>query len=529
MSTIQILTPTEIRNYEMPPNFDSFARKKFFTLPFSLSKEVENLRTSSGKIAFVLQVGYFRSSRRFFGNQFYQADIAFVAGRLSLPIPVSLEIPKQTLARHRRLITEFYGFRRLSKTDKEQLMSETADLVKQFTRPAEVFRQTVRKLNSRKFVLPGYHFLAKIISREIYKRKLVLSKIIKESLSREQKQMLDSLLEKEESNFDIISDTDSENNEVGFRAKLTLLKNPSQSLKPAAIKSNLNNWKILQSIYEKMSDVIGKLDLSSETLRYYANAVLKSELFQISRQNDETRRLHLLAFIASQTFRYQDVVVDSFLQTVQNVTNSATYELREKLFREWREKRLEWRLFLQEVKAEIFQPLLSVEEIVASGNLTADEKISRIESALLNLPEARPAMENQITKMLAETDAASGTREFYDILEQKSLTLQKRTADVIRLLRVDEKSVNRDLFKALEYFQTKDGQIEKNAPREFLTEKEQNAINFDDKKFPARALQNSALSKDRRRHQIGQSQFYGFAQISFAGRLSDSACRMGKR
>lgn len=468
----------------MPPNFDSFARKKFFTLPFSLSKQVESLRTSSGKIAFVLQVGYFRSSRRFFGDQFYPADIAFVAGRFSLPIPISLEIPKQTLARHRQLIAEFYGFRRLSKTDKEQLMSETADLVKQFHRPAEVFRQTVRKLNSRKFVLPGYHFLAKIISREIYKRKLVLSQTIKESLSKEQKQMLDSLLEKEESNFDFISDADSEDNELGFRAKLTLLKNPSQSLKPAAIKSNLNDWKVLQSIYEKMSDVIGKLELSSETLRYYANAVLKSELFQISRQKDETRYLHLLAFIASQTFRYQDVVVDSFLQTVQNVTNSATYELREKLFRERREKRSELRLFLQEVKAEIFQPLLSVEEIVASDNLTADEKISRIESALLNLPESRPAMENQITKMLAETDAASGTREFYDILEQKSLTLQKRTADVIRLLRVDEKSVNRDLFKALEYFQTKDGQIEKNAPREFLSEKEQKAISFNDKKFP---------------------------------------------
>ncbi len=128
----------------------------------------------------------------------------------------------------------------------------------------------------------------------------------------------------------------------------------------------------MQSIYEKISDVIPKLDLSSETLRYYANAVLKSELFQISRQKDETRYLHLLAFIASQAFRYQDVVVDSFLQTVQNVTSSATSELREKLFRERREKRIELRLFLQEIKAEVFQPLISVEEIVASDNLPAD-------------------------------------------------------------------------------------------------------------------------------------------------------------
>lgn len=156
MSAIQILTPTEIRNYEMPPIFDSFQRKKFFTLPIGLTKEIEELRNSSGKISFILQVGYFRSSRRFFGNNFYQSDIAFVAGRLDLPIPNSLEIPKQTLARHRTIIAEFYGFRNLSKNDKEQLVIETADLVKQFHRPAEVFRQTIKKLNSRKFVLPGY-------------------------------------------------------------------------------------------------------------------------------------------------------------------------------------------------------------------------------------------------------------------------------------------------------------------------------------------------------------------------------------
>lgn len=87
MSNIKILTPTEIRNYEMPPKFDSFQRKKFFTLPIGLMEQVESLRTSSGKIAFVVQAGYFRSSQRFFGNSFNQTDIAFVAGRLDLPIP----------------------------------------------------------------------------------------------------------------------------------------------------------------------------------------------------------------------------------------------------------------------------------------------------------------------------------------------------------------------------------------------------------------------------------------------------------
>ncbi len=93
-----------------------------------------------------------------------------------------------------------------------------------------------------------------------------MSRIIKKTLSAEHKQLFDSLLEKEEITSEVILDSDADSDsetDESFRAKITLLKNPSQSLKPAAIKSNLNDWKVLQSIYEKISVVIEKLDLSS--------------------------------------------------------------------------------------------------------------------------------------------------------------------------------------------------------------------------------------------------------------------------
>ena len=473
MSTVQILTTPEIRNYESPPHFDSFQRKKFFTLPSGLMNEVESLRNSTSQIAFILQCGYFRASLRFFGNQFYPNDITFLAHRSNITILSLLEIPKQTLNRHRQIITEFFGYRRLTGADKENLKFEIAESVNRFHRPTEVFRHTVKSLQSGKFILPGYDFLATVISREIFRQKQKLNQIIKDSLSTEQKQLLDSLLEKEEIN-----------NEVEFRAKLTLLKNPSQSLKAADIKSNLNDWNILQSVYDQVSNVIVRLNLSSETLRYYANAVLKSEIFQISRQKDETKYLHLLAFIASQTFRYQDIVVDSFLLTVQTVTNSATQELREKLFRERQEKRHQMRTFLLAVDSELLKPLLVVEQIAASGEFSAEEKLIRINSVLETFNHARPNVEGQISQILADTDSDGAELEFYNILRQKSLTLQKRTADIIRLLRVDEKSVNQDLFKALQHFQATDGNLDGHAPQEFLSDKEQKAISSGEPKFP---------------------------------------------
>ncbi len=194
--------------------------------------------------------------------------------------------------------------------------------------------------------------------------------------------------------------------------------------------------------------------------------------------------MHLLAFIASQTFRYQDAVVDSFLQTVQNITNSATQELRERVFRERREKPSELRSFVQTVQTDVFQPLVSVDQIAASEKLLTDEKIAKIKAVLQNFHASRPMVENRISEMLADTDSTSDDFEFYNVLQQKSLTLQKLTADIIRLLQVDEKTVNKDLFDALQHFQINDGHLDGRAPREFLSEKEQNAIDSDEKKFP---------------------------------------------
>ena len=269
--------------------------------------------------------------------------------------PVMLFIPKQSLTRHRQIIALFFGFRFLNQSDKEQLQNEIADLVQHGNRPPDIFRQITHNCRTRQIVSPGSHFWTALISREINRRQAVLNQIIKESLSDKQKLLLASLFEKES----------NDDGSPGSRSRLTLLKRPSQSLQPAHIKANLLDWQTLQSLYHELADVIIKLNLSGETLRYYAETVIKAELFQLSRQNDEARHLHLLAFFASQTFRYQDVLIDSFLQSVQTTVHSATTECKEKLFRERSAQRINLNGFLQSLRENLLNPLAAVEEILA--------------------------------------------------------------------------------------------------------------------------------------------------------------------
>jgi hypothetical protein len=86
------------------------------------------------------------------------------------------------------------------------------------------------------------------------------------------------------------------------RHRLTLRKKSFQSTKPAKIKANIADLQLLQGLYLKLEPVISALGLTHEGLRYYANSVIKAEIFQVSRRAAEDRYLHLLAFIAHQTF-----------------------------------------------------------------------------------------------------------------------------------------------------------------------------------------------------------------------------------
>jgi len=193
----------------------------------------------------------------------------------------------------------------------------------------------------------------------------------------------------------------------------------------------------------------------------------------------------LLAFIAFQTFRRQDLLIDTLLQSVQNTTNSAVSEQRVKHFRERHEKRQQLSVCLQSLRKEVLPAFTDIERILAGQNFNDREKLRLIEKTLAaTLPE-RQQVEEQIKQLQYETGDERDERDYYDALQGKSLKLQQRASAIVRQLRVDENNINPSLFDALRHFQSKSGSIEKNAPQGFLTVKEKSFLKNTDGKFSA--------------------------------------------
>ena len=471
MPLLNILRKSEITGFDSPPVFNHEERKKFFSLPSGLKQFWGKLRTADKQILFILQLGYFRSRQKFFAGHFHSDDFEFIKQKygFSWSVIEQRAYPRPTIARQQHIILKFYGIRALGKSEQSFLFDEAVLLARLVVRPAKIFWQLVDKSKTSRIVVPSYHGLAATVSQAVHANEQRLYSVINEHLTLAQKQLLDSL---------VVNSTAEEN---ALSPTLKSLKQPFHSLKASHIKANLNDWQFLQAIYQTISPVVAKLDLCPEAARFYAQTVLKTNLFHTARRRDEARYLHLTAFVVFQTFRLQDLLVDALLQSVQASVNSATQEYREQYFQKRLEQKKQFHSLLESLQINVF-PTFNIISQALREALSATEKLILIESAVNERRSERENLELQIASWAKETSDEQTEAEFYEILQRKSLTLQRRASDIVRFLQVDEQNGNSGLVAALRNFQNKNGAIEKNAPQDFLSAKEKELLQG--KSFP---------------------------------------------
>ena len=277
-----------------------------------------NLRTPINKVCFLVVAGYFKARRKFFARQFHQTDIEYVARQIGVdPSEVFIEsYSKGTYARHQRAILNHFGYSPFDEAAKTIITNEIAALIRVQFRPKLILLEIIQVLTVKKIAIPSYNVLADLIVTALNSHQRTLSKIIEACLTENQRTNLDTLLEKEPSN----------STEEGWRYRLTLLKKSYQSTRPAKIKANLADLNTVQTLYLDLMPVVQRLNLSYESIRYYAYSVIKAQIPQVSRRADEDRYLHLIAFIVYQTFKLNDLLIDTLLSAVQSAVNAAEKE-----------------------------------------------------------------------------------------------------------------------------------------------------------------------------------------------------------
>ena len=85
MPILKLLTPNEQKKFDSSPQLSLQQKQKFFALNDDVEDWLYVIRKSVNKVGFLIQLGYFRASGKFFPyEQFRKEDIAYVCALLSV-------------------------------------------------------------------------------------------------------------------------------------------------------------------------------------------------------------------------------------------------------------------------------------------------------------------------------------------------------------------------------------------------------------------------------------------------------------
>jgi hypothetical protein len=184
MPRMPILTATEYAAFETPPLCSSVERQRFFDVSQRLESLLTTFRTPTNAICFVLPLGYFKATKRFFARQFHDTDADYVARQLGyLPGVFDPSDYKEATARwHRSLILEHLGFLPFDEAAKQHLLQEIRPLIRSQVRPKVIFLHGLDVLVRRKTEIPNARTFTDLIVGETRRHKGTLTEVIKASI-----------------------------------------------------------------------------------------------------------------------------------------------------------------------------------------------------------------------------------------------------------------------------------------------------------------------------------------------------------
>jgi len=460
MARMKIFNTLEEEAFESPPVFNSAERKQFFSLPLMLRDAMAGLRTPTNKVCFLAAAGYFKARRKFFARQFHRADIEYITRQIGEnPAKVHAEAySKFASVRYQRTILHYFGCRPFDAGVTAFTAAEIATLVRVQYRPKLVLLEIIQILTRQKIEIPSYNVLADLIVTAINRHRRTLSDIVAANLSEKQRITLDALLEKEPDN----------GTSEGWRYRLTLLKRPYQSTRPLKIRANLADLGTLQSLHLDLKPVLQRLDLSYECIRYYAYSVIRSQIPQVSRRADEDRFLHLIAFVVYQTFKLNDTLIDTLLSAVQAAVNGTEKAEKEAYFQEREQRSQSLSALADKLRQSVRETISSIKHIVANVQLSDSQKIALID-VVVNTENATASIDLQVDEFKQKATKLQQGQDYFALLEEHSLKLQHRVADIVRQVQFAPNCSLPTLWTALLHYQQKDGNVDKSAPGDFLS------------------------------------------------------------
>lgn len=474
MARLTILDQCARQEFEHPPQLNAEQRRRFFALSPSLRIQLRGLDIGVNRVGYFLQWGYFGACGRFFkSTSFVPADVIYVARQLAIdPLLIDLRhYNRKTNARHRQLIRQDLGFMVFGGPGKVMAQQEVAQLVSRQIHPEQLFWSLCSFLRNHRIEVPGYFTLSELISQAINQFEQQLDERLDEHLTADQARLLEELLVK-------LPD-DASGRSIH---QLARLKNAQELMRLSVVRYNMDILKDLKARYAGLLPVLKALSLSEEMIEYYAEYVLRADIFHIKRR--VRRQLILLCFVQYQYFHVSDILLQTFMQATE-LSLSQAEDGRDALIIARQAEdvaTIEAVLSRYLAHADVIRTL---QDTAFSLTKTRDERFTEW-MALMNGPDwnAFLTLESSVKELHGHAQKQVNGAFWHQALGEQTRPLMNRIGDLLRHLEFSGQQADNAVMKALSFYQQKGGNIgsiakPQDLPIDFLARPERKAVGME--------------------------------------------------
>ncbi len=248
---------------------------------------------------YLLQVGYFRASRKFYKFKFSDAkeDTRYIINRYFPTFKLTKNnVSKDKHYEGQDAILKIYGYRKYSSEFEAELEKQAYRLSKIDMALRFIFDELLHFCESKQIVRPQYSTFQKLVSKAVIREENRLTERLTRALDSASREKLDELV----TNINTISE-------------LSMLKKDLKGFMTTEMETESDKRKSIAELFEKSRKIIPDLNISKHNIQYYSDLCEYYDTCRLNGFSKKKSRLYMLCFIWQRFIKINDHLITFFV------------------------------------------------------------------------------------------------------------------------------------------------------------------------------------------------------------------------
>lgn len=315
---LRILDADEIEALYGRPTFSPEERVLYFTFSAAEKLAVESLHSIKSRLYCMLQLGYFKARYQFFifSTEDVEEDARYLQATYFPDWEFShFAVAKVTRLKQQTLILGLHRYRYCDAQARAELERKAQQVARISSKPIYLFRELLQYLTEQRLVAPFYRVLQEMIGRVLAYEQQRVSHLVQAHLSPTDQEALQSLLA----------------NPQGLH-EITRLKREPKDFSPREVTQEIQRGEQLESLYQVAQRLLPHLEISNESIKYYASLVSFYSVFRLRQLDSALVLVYLLCFVYHRYQKLHDNLIQCFIHHVRRHLQEAKLVAKERAY-----------------------------------------------------------------------------------------------------------------------------------------------------------------------------------------------------